>query len=94
MGTPDQNPLGYDRTNLVDKAGLLQVQPLLIHGLADTNVHLQNTINFIQMLNAADKGFNLVPLVDEDHHYEGDGLAACLAASSEYFAMHIGGKSH
>jgi dipeptidyl aminopeptidase/acylaminoacyl peptidase len=58
----------------------------LIHGLADTNVHLQSTVNFIQALMAADKPFDFVPLPNEDHHYEGDGLVTCLSASADYFA--------
>jgi dipeptidyl-peptidase-4 len=45
MRTPEKNPDGYAATNLIDLAGQLQARPLLIHGLADTNVHLQNTVN-------------------------------------------------
>ncbi len=50
MRTPEVNPEGYAATNLIDMAGQIEARPLLIHGLADTNVHLQNTVNFIQAL--------------------------------------------
>lgn len=90
MGTPEQNPEGYAATDLIDKVDQIQVKPLLIHGLADTNVHLQNTVNFIQAMEHADKPFNFIPLPNEDHHYEGDGLAACLSASADYFAQCLG----
>jgi len=86
MGTPTQNPAGYAATDLVARASQIKARPLLIHGLADTNVHLQSTVNFIQALMSADKPFDFVPLPNEDHHYEGDGLITCLSASADYFA--------
>lgn len=48
MQTPDQNPAGYAATDLIAAAGQLQAPPLIIHGLNDTNVHLQNSIYLIQ----------------------------------------------
>ena len=86
MRTPAQNPEGYAATNLIDKVDRLQVAPLLIHGLADTNVHLQNTVNFIEALEAADKPFNFVPLPNRSHSFRGDGLVAALMASVDYLS--------
>ncbi|MBU0609280.1 MAG: DPP IV N-terminal domain-containing protein [Armatimonadetes bacterium] len=90
MQTPAQNPAGYAATNLVDKVGQLRARPLLIHGLADTNVHLQNSVNFIQALEAADKPFDFIPLPNLSHSFHGDGLVAALSASVDYFARHLG----
>ncbi|MEZ4768045.1 MAG: DPP IV N-terminal domain-containing protein [Caldilineales bacterium] len=84
MRTPDKNPDGYAATNLLDIAGQIEARPLLIHGLDDTNVHLQNTVNFIQELEANDKLFNFVPLPNLSHSFTGDGLVAALAASVDY----------
>jgi len=89
MRTPAENPDGYAATNLVDVAATIAAAPLIIHGLADTNVHLQNSVNFIQALEQADRPFVFVPLPNEDHHYEGDGLATALAASVAYFTDHL-----
>ncbi len=86
MRTPEVNPEGYAATNLIDMAGQIQARPLLIHGLADTNVHLQNTVNFIQALEANDKLFDFVPLPNLSHSFKGDGLVAALSASADYFA--------
>ena len=58
---------------------------MLIHGLADRNVHLQNTINFIQALMALDKPFDFLPLPNLDHSFKGDGLVNALSASVDYF---------
>ncbi len=78
MGTPAANPAGYAAANLITRADQLQASPLLIHGLADRNVHLQNTVNFIQALEAADKPFSFIPLPNLDHGFHGDGLVAAL----------------
>jgi dipeptidyl-peptidase-4 len=86
MRTPDKNPEGYAATNLIAKAGQIRARPLLIHGLADTNVHLQNTVNFIQALEAADKPFNFIPLPNLSHSFRGEGLVAALSASADYLA--------
>ena len=92
MRTPAENPDGYAATNLVAVAAQIEAAPLIIHGLADTNVHLQNSINFIQALEQADRPFVFVPLPNEDHHYEGDGLATALAASVDYFTEQLAGE--
>jgi dipeptidyl-peptidase-4 len=90
MRTPDQNPEGYAATNLIDRAGQMQARPLLIHGLQDTNVHLQNTVNFIEALEANDKLFDFIPLPNLSHSFTGDGLVAALSASADYLAACLG----
>lgn len=90
MRTPKTNPDGYATTNLVKRAAELKAAPLIIHGLADTNVHLQNSVNFIQVLEQADKPFVFLPLVGCDHAYVGDGLVTALAASVKYFTEQFG----
>ena len=92
MRTPATNPDGYAATNLVAAAGEIQARPLLIHGLADTNVHLQNTVNFIEALEANDKPFDFVPLPNLSHSFRGDGLVAALAASVDYFTACFGAQ--
>ena len=92
MRTPQVNPDGYAATNLIDLAPQLQARPLLIHGLADTNVHLQNTVNFIQALEANDKEFDFIPLPNSGHSFHGDGLVAALMASDDYLAQCLRAK--
>jgi dipeptidyl-peptidase-4 len=90
MGTPAQNPEGYTATDLISAAGRLQVRPLIIHGLNDTNVHLQNAINLMQELQRLDKPFEFLPLPNLNHSYKGDGLVAALSASLDYFSRLLG----
>ena len=68
----------------------LQARPLIIHGLADTNVHLQNSVNLIEAMMAIDKPFDFLPLPNSDHHYGGDGLVGVLSESAKYFVEHLG----
>jgi dipeptidyl-peptidase-4 len=90
MQTPAQNPAGYAATDLVARVGQIKARPLIIHGLADTNVHLQNSVNLIQALEAADKPFDFIPLPNLSHSYRGDGLVTALSASADYFARCLG----
>lgn len=90
MRTPTANPSGYAATNLIPLAAKIKVRPLLVHGLADTNVHLENTVNFISALEKADKPFNFIPLPATGHSISGDSLAATLSAGSDYFRACLG----
>ena len=47
MGTPEANPKGYETSSPLQKAGQLKADLLLIHGSADDNVHLANTLSFV-----------------------------------------------
>ena len=61
MRTPQQNPAGYDATDLIDKAGQIKAQPLLIHGLADTQCSPAEHRQLHPSAEAADKQFDFVP---------------------------------
>jgi dipeptidyl-peptidase-4 len=89
MGTPTQNPEGYAATDLIATADQLQASPLIFHGLNDTNVHLQNSINLIQELEKLGKPFEFLPLPGYNHSIKGDGLVAVLSASVEYFVRYL-----
>jgi dipeptidyl-peptidase-4 len=59
MGTPQENPEGYERSAPLSKAKDLAAPLLLIHGGSDDNVHLQNTVAFIDALVRAGKPYEL-----------------------------------
>ena len=89
MRTPAQNPEGYAQTDLIAAAADIEAPPLIVHGTADTNVHLQNSIDLIAQLQAADKPFVFVPLPGCNHSIRGDDLATLLNASVAYFAAEL-----
>lgn len=56
MRTPKENPDGYD-DNAITRAPKLSGSLLICHGLADDNVHPQNTFEYSEALVQADKDF-------------------------------------
>ncbi|MGE0193168.1 MAG: DPP IV N-terminal domain-containing protein [Planctomycetota bacterium] len=48
MGTPKDNPIGYEATSLLETIGQLRGPVLVVHGLADDNVHAQNTLQLVE----------------------------------------------
>lgn len=89
MRTPAENAAGYNETNLINSNLTLNVEPLIIHGLADTNVHLQNSVQFMNILMNNGKPYQFLALPNQNHDYAGTGLTECMAASAEYFARHL-----
>jgi dipeptidyl-peptidase 4 len=60
MRLPQHNPDGYVRTAPRWAAGRLSAPLLLLHGMLDDNVHLQNTVQFAYELQRAGKPFELM----------------------------------
>ena len=56
MDTPQENPKGYDATSVVKAAKNLHGRLLLLHGMMDDNVHVQNTLQFVRGLAAGEQG--------------------------------------
>lgn len=67
MRRPQENFSGYDASSALLRADKLQGNLLIIHGSADDNVHVQNTMLFIDKLVAADKQFEMQLYTDKDH---------------------------
>ena len=59
MGTPENNPKGYETSSPLQKAAALEADLLLIHGASDDNVHLANTMAFVAALVKAGKPYSL-----------------------------------
>jgi dipeptidyl aminopeptidase/acylaminoacyl peptidase len=60
MNTPQENPDGYNETSVVRAARNLHGKLLLVHGLMDDNVHVQNSVQLIEALQRADKDFDVM----------------------------------
>ncbi len=59
MQRPEDNPDGYDVGSCIVHADKLQGNLLIIHGGMDDNVHVQNTMQFIDRLEEAGKQFDM-----------------------------------
>lgn len=67
MGLPKDNAAGYDDNSPINHAAALKGNYLLIHGLADDNVHFQNSAEMISALVKANKQFDLMAYPDKNH---------------------------
>lgn len=71
MKTPAENPKGYEASAPLAKAVRLKVPLLLVHGTADDNVHLQNTLAFVDALVKAGRPYELQLTPGQKHGFKG-----------------------
>ena len=71
MRTPQENPDGYDDNSPINHVDKLKGHFLLIHGSADDNVHLQNTMEMVTALVEANKQFDLFVYPNKNHSIYG-----------------------
>jgi len=69
MHTPQSNPGGYDNSTISDVTSLSQnVRFLVMHGVADDNVHMQNTLTLLDRLDLAGvENYDVHIFPDSDH---------------------------
>ncbi len=67
MTTPQENPTGYDQNSPVSHVDKLKGKFLLVHGSADDNVHVQNSMRLIEALVQANKQFDWAIYPDKNH---------------------------
>ena len=67
MTTPQENASGYDDNSPINHVSKLKGNFLLIHGTADDNVHVQNTMKMVEALVQANKQFDWAIYPDKNH---------------------------
>jgi dipeptidyl-peptidase-4 len=67
MRTPQENPAGYDTNSPINHVDKLKGKFLLVHGMADDNVHFQNSIDMISALVKANKQFDFFAYPNKNH---------------------------
>lgn len=71
MRKPSENEKGYDDNAPLQMAKNLEGKYLLIHGMADDNVHLQNATELSKALVNANKNFNAFYYTNKNHSIYG-----------------------
>jgi dipeptidyl-peptidase 4 len=90
MRTPQENPKGYEASAPLTKAKELKAKLLIIHGTADDNVHMQNTIAFIDGLVKAGAQYDLKLGPGQKHGFRGRAaLDFRNAAILEFFERNL-----
>jgi len=69
MRTPAENPDGFRDSSPLNFADKIKGKVLLIHGTDDDNVHMQNTMNFVEALVKARVPFELYLQPGERHGF-------------------------
>jgi dipeptidyl-peptidase-4 len=67
LQTPQENASGYDDNSPINFVSKLKGNFLLIHGSADDNVHVQNSMQMIEALIQANKQFDWAIYPDKNH---------------------------
>ncbi len=67
MRTPQENPKGYDDNSPINHVDKLKGKYLLIHGMADDNVHFQNSTDMVMALVKANKQFDFFAYPNKNH---------------------------
>ncbi|MBZ5858536.1 S9 family peptidase [Flavihumibacter profundi] len=67
MDTPAENPEGYKNTSVLTYADKYKSGLRIVHGTTDDNVHMQNSIQFINKLEDLGKHFEMMVYPNERH---------------------------
>ena len=71
MRTPQENGENYDRASAIKRAKNLNGNLLLMHGMADDNVHVRNSMEYSEALVQADKQFDMFYYTNRNHSIYG-----------------------
>ncbi|MBP3775133.1 MAG: S9 family peptidase [Bacteroidaceae bacterium] len=89
MRTPGENGDGYDY-NAIKRADQLNGHLLICHGLADDNVHYQNTAEYAEALVQAGKQFDMQVYTNRNHSiYGGNTRLHLLTRLTQFFENHL-----
>ena len=85
MRTPKENPDGYDQNCPMAHPENIKSHLLIIHGSADDNVHLQNTMEFTEQLVQDDIPFDMAIYTNRNHSISGGNTRIHLYRKMTHF---------
>lgn len=90
MRTPKENATGYEAGSAIGRAGKLSGQLLLIHGMADDNVHFRNMAEYAEVLVQAGKQFDMQIYTNRNHSiFGGNTRLHLLTRLTNHFKEHL-----
>jgi dipeptidyl-peptidase-4 len=89
MDTPQENPEGYEESNLLTKTKNLKGKLLLIHGTSDDVVVWQHSLDFLKA--CVDNGMQLDYFVypGHEHNVLGKDRVHLMQKITDYFKEHL-----
>ncbi|WP_299576045.1 DPP IV N-terminal domain-containing protein [uncultured Sunxiuqinia sp.] len=85
MDTPQENPEGYQETNMVNHVENLQGKLLLIHGAQDETVVMQHSMKFLRECVKQNKPVDFFPYPIHEHNVYGKDRLHLMNKISQYF---------
>ena len=90
MLTPGENADGYDEGAPVNRAASLSCPLLIMHGTADDNVHLSNSIEFVGRLQQAHRYADMMLFPGMNHSINGcDARAMVYGRMVDFFSCNL-----
>lgn len=90
MRKPQDNSDGYDNNSPINHVDELTGNLLIVHGLADDNVHPQNTFEITEALVQANKQFDMAIYTNRNHSiYGGNTRYHLFTKMVNYFVDHL-----
>lgn len=89
MDTPEENPEGYAKASLLDKAKNLKGRLLIIHGAQDPVVVQQHSMNFIEACIKAGKQVDYFLYPNHEHNVSGRDRIHMYAKIADYFDVYL-----
>lgn len=89
MDTPQENPEGYAKTNIIDKAKQLKGRLLVIHGAQDNVVVQQHSMEFINACIAAGKQVDYFLYPNHEHNVRGKDRIHLNQKIADYFDTYL-----
>lgn len=89
LGQPQDNPDGYRDSSPVTFAGNLKDRLLIVHGLADDNVHPQNSIVMSNAFIQAGLPFEQAVYPGQPHGFRGPSMRHFYARMAEFFQREL-----
>jgi len=90
MGLITENTAGYDSTSVLSYIDRFQGKLLLVHGIADDNVHVQNTEEFLEACIRTNKYVDVMFYPNRNHGiYGGNATRHVFTLIADYFLKNL-----
>ena len=89
MDTPQENPEGYKKTSVINKANQLKGRLLIIHGAQDNVVVQQHSMEFINACIANGKQVDYFLYPTHEHNVRGKDRIHLNQKIADYFETHL-----
>ncbi|MDP4206796.1 MAG: prolyl oligopeptidase family serine peptidase, partial [Bacteroidota bacterium] len=89
MDMPQENPEGYKESNMILKVDNLKGKLLLLHGMQDETVVMQQNIRFMQECIKKGKLVDFFPYPTHEHNVKGIDRVHLMDLVSHYFEEHL-----